>query len=163
MRKVVISVYTTLDGVMEAPEKWSGQFWNEEHGTYARDLLFASDALLIGREIYEGFAASWPFRTAADDGPGEEGFVDRINSLPKFVASTTHILIDVSRGLVGCRKSATLVEPTGESSSDFVAWLVIDSDHLAKTVPRPPGSQAAIGLVPAAFCLKQRGQTGDPA
>ena len=50
---------------------------------------FASDTLLMGREIYEGFAASWPFRTAADDGPGEEGFVDRINSLPKFVASTT--------------------------------------------------------------------------
>jgi dihydrofolate reductase len=89
MRKVIVSVYTTLDGVMEAPEKWSGQFWNEEHGKYARDLLFASDALLMGREIYEGFAASWPLRTAADDGPGEEGFVDRINSLPKFVASTT--------------------------------------------------------------------------
>ena len=50
---------------------------------------FASDTLLMGREIYEGFAASWPFRTAADDGPGEEGFVDRINGLPKFVASTT--------------------------------------------------------------------------
>ena len=89
MRKVVVSVYMTLDGVMEAPEKWSGQFWTEEHGKYARDLLFASDALLMGREIYEGFAASWPLRTAADDGPGEEGFVDRINSLPKFVASTT--------------------------------------------------------------------------
>src|SRR5260370_35497027 len=88
MRKVVVSVYTTLDGVMEAPEKWSGQFWNEEQGKYARDLLFASDALLMGREIYEGFAASWPFRTAVDDRPGEEGFVDRINSLPKFVAST---------------------------------------------------------------------------
>jgi hypothetical protein len=39
MRKVVVSVYKTLDGVMEAPEKWSGQFLNAEHGQYARDLL----------------------------------------------------------------------------------------------------------------------------
>lgn len=89
MRKIIVSVYTTLDGVMEAPEKWAGQFWNEEHGKYARDLLFASDALLMGRETYEVFAASWPFRTAADDGPGAVGFVERINNLAKFVASTT--------------------------------------------------------------------------
>jgi dihydrofolate reductase len=89
MRKIVVSVYTTLDGVMEAPEQWSGEFWNAEQGIYARELLFASDALLMGREVYEAFAASWPFRTAADDGPGEAGFVDRMNSLPKFVVSTS--------------------------------------------------------------------------
>jgi dihydrofolate reductase len=52
-------------------------------------MLFASDALLLGRETYEVFATTWPARTAADDGPGEAGFIDRINSLPKFVASTT--------------------------------------------------------------------------
>ena len=81
MRKIIVSVYTTLDGVMEAPEKWSGQFWNEEHGHFARDLLFTSDALLMGRETYDVFAASWPFRTAADDGPGDQrhtsGYSDR--------------------------------------------------------------------------------------
>ena len=66
--------------------------------------------------------------------------------------------------LVEDKKSATLVEPTGESSSDFVAWLAIDSDHLAKTVPRPPGSQAAIGLVAAPFLsLRMRRKTADPA
>jgi dihydrofolate reductase len=89
VRQVVLSVYTTLDGVMQAPEKWVFPFWNEEHGRYARDLLFASDALLLGRETYEIFAGSWPLRTAADDGPGADGFVDRINTMPKFVASTT--------------------------------------------------------------------------
>jgi dihydrofolate reductase len=61
----------------------------EERGSYARDILFASDALLLGRETYEVFATTWPARTAADDGPGEAGFIDRINRLPKFVASTT--------------------------------------------------------------------------
>ena len=88
MRKVIVSVYTTLDGIM-SPLDWHFQFWNEELGKYAHDVLFASDALLMGRETFEIFAASWPSRTAADDGPGAEGYVDRINSLPKFVASTT--------------------------------------------------------------------------
>lgn len=86
MRKVIVSVYTTLDGVMD-PLDWHFQFWNEELGKYAHDLLFASDALLMGRETYEGFAASWPSMT--DDAPGSAGFAERINSLPKFVASTT--------------------------------------------------------------------------
>jgi len=49
----------------------------------------ASDALLLGRMTYEGFAASWPSRTAADDGPDEAGYVDRITSMPTLVASST--------------------------------------------------------------------------
>ena len=82
MRKVVLSVYVTLDGVMEAPE-WSFQFWNEEAAKYAFDQLFASDILLLGRVTYQGFADAWPSMT------DEEGFADRMNSMPKFVISTT--------------------------------------------------------------------------
>ena len=90
MRKLVVEVYTSLDGVIQ-PLDWMppSEIGREERGKYARDQLFASDALLMGRETYEIFASTWPSRTAADDGPGEAGFIDRINSLPKFVASTT--------------------------------------------------------------------------
>ena len=88
MRKVIISVYTTLDGIM-SPVDWSFGFGGEARGKYARDLLFESDALLLGRETYEIFAEVWPTRTSADDGPGEAGFIDRINSMVKYVASTT--------------------------------------------------------------------------
>lgn len=88
MRKVIVSVYTTLNGVM-SPVDWPFPYANEERGRYARDLLFASDALLMGRGTYEGFAAVWPTRTDADAGPGEEGFSERINSMPKYVVSTT--------------------------------------------------------------------------
>ena len=90
MRKVVVEVYTSLDGVIQ-PLDWMppSETGREERGNYARDQLFASDALLMGRETYEIFANTWPSRTAADDGPGEAGYIDRINSLPKFVASTT--------------------------------------------------------------------------
>lgn len=48
MRRVIVSTYVTLDGVMESPEKWSLQFFNEEAAKYAYDQLFASDALLLG-------------------------------------------------------------------------------------------------------------------
>lgn len=88
MRKVVVSVYTTLNGVM-SPVNWPFPYASEDRGRYARELLLASDALLMGRETYEGFARVWPTRTDDDDGPGEKGFSARINSLPKYVFSTT--------------------------------------------------------------------------
>lgn len=88
MRKIVNSTYVTLDGVMN-PVDWSGDFSSTEHGAYARELLFASDAMLMGRETYEIFAATWPSRTAADDSPGSAGFIDRINAIGKYVVSST--------------------------------------------------------------------------
>jgi len=83
MRQLILSMYVTLNGIMERPDKWSLQFWNEETAKYALDQLFATDALLLGRVTYQGFASAWPSMT------DEEGFADRMNSLPKFVVSTT--------------------------------------------------------------------------
>jgi len=71
----------SLDGVMEAPEKWSIPFWNDEIASFKREELFAADAHLLGRVTYEAFAASWPSRTGAD------AFSDRMNELPKYVVS----------------------------------------------------------------------------
>jgi len=88
MRKVVLSTYTTLDGVID-PLDWHFPFLDEEMGRYARELLFASDALLMGRDSYEGLAPVWSKHVASDDAPGAPGFTDRINSMPKFVASKT--------------------------------------------------------------------------
>lgn len=83
MRKVIASEYVTLDGVMEEPGQWSFPFWNDELAKYKYDELFASDALLLGRVTYQGFAAVWPTMTDTGD------FGERMNSLPKYVASTT--------------------------------------------------------------------------
>lgn len=82
MRKLIVSTYVTLDSVMEAPG-WSMPFWGEDSAAFAHEQLFACDALLLGRVTYQGFAAAWPSIT------DEEGFADRMNSLPKFVVSTT--------------------------------------------------------------------------
>jgi dihydrofolate reductase len=59
-------------------------FFNEEAASYAQDQLFASDGLLLGRTTYEGFAAAWP---SMEEQEGD--FAVRMNTLPKFVASTT--------------------------------------------------------------------------
>ncbi len=82
MRKVIAAEYVSLDGVMEEPS-WTGPYFDEDLGKLQQDLLFASDALLLGRVTYEGFAAAWPSMT------DEAGFADRMNGLPKHVASTT--------------------------------------------------------------------------
>ena len=83
MRKIIVTEFLFLDGVMEAPEKWSFPYMNDEIMKFKSDELFASGALLLGRATYETFAAAWPSRTD----PG--GFADRMNSLPKYVLSNT--------------------------------------------------------------------------
>jgi dihydrofolate reductase len=92
MRQVVAAEYLSVDGRMEIEDReggdqepggWTAPYWNDELQQMQHDLLFASDALLLGRVTYEGFAATWPSIT------DEEGFADRMNSLPKHVASTT--------------------------------------------------------------------------
>lgn len=55
MRKIVASEYVTLDGVMEEP-RWTVPFWTEKVAKFKLDELFASDALLLGRVTYQGFA-----------------------------------------------------------------------------------------------------------
>lgn len=82
MRKVVVSEFVSVDGVMEHPN-WTFPFGSEEQEKYKLDELFASDALLLGRVTYEGFAGAWPSVT------DEVGFAARMNGLPKHVVSTT--------------------------------------------------------------------------
>jgi dihydrofolate reductase len=82
MGKLVESTFVTLDGVISDPQIWGHPYWNEEHQGYNHELIFGADALLMGRLTYEGFADSWPKRS------GDE-FTDRINSMPKYVASNT--------------------------------------------------------------------------
>ena len=88
MRKVIVSVETTLNGVMSVAD-WSFPYSSKERVDYSRALLFSSDALLMGRETYEVFATYWPAKMESGDGPGEEGFSERINTITKYVASTT--------------------------------------------------------------------------
>lgn len=91
MRKLIVSEFVSLDGVMEDPggaEKtkhggWTFKFMSPEAGKFKFDELFASGALLLGRVTYQGFAKAWPSMK------DEVGFADKMNSIPKYVVSTT--------------------------------------------------------------------------
>ena len=90
--KVVVTEFITLDGVIQDPGGsgeydrggWSFEYDRGDDGDkFKLDELIAADAQLLGRVTYEGFAAAWP--TMAD----EQGFAEKMNSMPKYVVSTT--------------------------------------------------------------------------
>jgi dihydrofolate reductase len=83
MRKVVVSEFVSLDGVIEKP-LWSRQLTGEEQQKYKLDELSSSDALLLGRATYEELAAQWPHLSEQYG-----GYTDMMNSYPKYVVSTT--------------------------------------------------------------------------
>jgi dihydrofolate reductase len=92
MGNIVVSEFITVDGVIEDPGGaegsahggWSGKFQSgPEGGKFKFEELIAADALLLGRVTYEGFAAAWPTM----EGTGEFG--EKMNSMPKYVVSTT--------------------------------------------------------------------------
>lgn len=82
MRKLVESTFVTLDGSIGEPHVWGPPYWDDEHMAYATGLLSPADALLLGRVTYEGFAEAWPQRSG-------DPYTDKINAMPKHVASTT--------------------------------------------------------------------------
>jgi dihydrofolate reductase len=118
--KIVAAEYVSVDGVMQDPGGvgeievggWTNPYWDDELAKLQADLLFASDALLLGRVTYEGFAAAWP------DMEREEGpFAVKMNTMPKYVASRT---------LTGMKWNAALIE--GDVAEE-VAKLKTDPGH----------------------------------
>ncbi len=124
MRRVVLSMYVTLDGVMEEPA-WTVPYRNEEAAKYALDQLFAADALLLGRKTYQGFSAAWPSMT--DDA----GFADRMNSLPKFVVSTTLEEAEWNASLIKANVAEEVSKLKQQPGQDI---LIYGSSDLAHTL-----------------------------
>ena len=84
MRKIINSTYITIDGVIEGPHLWPSLDLpgDERGGQIQTDLLLSCDAVLMGRRTYDGFAPVWPTRSG-------DPYSDHINTMPKYVASTT--------------------------------------------------------------------------
>jgi dihydrofolate reductase len=89
MAQIIVTEFVSLDGVVEDPGGsenfrfggWTFEFPGEERYGFKSEETMATDALLLGRITYEGFAQAWPSRD------GE--FADKFNSMPKYVLSTT--------------------------------------------------------------------------
>ena len=90
MGRIVVTEFVSLDGVIEDPGGsedfkyggWSFEFDRGDEGNkFKLDETLATEALLLGRVTYEGFAAAWPSR--------EGEFADKFNNMPKYVVSST--------------------------------------------------------------------------
>jgi len=89
MARLIVSEFITLDGVIEAPggepthphTGWTVDYFGDAEGQYKFDEIVEAESLLIGRTTYEGFAEAWPTY--------EGEFADKMNSMPKFVVSST--------------------------------------------------------------------------
>jgi len=90
MGRIVVTEFVSLDGVMEAPgggESYKHAGWTfridrgKEGDKFKLNETLNSEALLLGRVTYEGFAAAWPSKT--------NEFADKFNSMPKYVVSST--------------------------------------------------------------------------
>lgn len=115
MRKIIVTEFITLDGVIEAPGGdetphphggWQVKFRDPEAGKYKVDELASVDALLLGKNTYKQFAAYWPTQTGA--------FADPINRLPKYIVShslqkaewnNSHILRDVAKDVAALKNT----------------------------------------------------------
>ena len=92
MGQIVVTEFISLDGVIEAPgggedykhAGWTFEFDRGDEGNkFKLDELVEAESQLLGRRTYEGFASAWPDRT------DEFGFAEKMNSMPKYVVSTT--------------------------------------------------------------------------
>jgi dihydrofolate reductase len=90
MAELIVSEFVSLNGIMEAPggepthphSGWTFEsHYGDDHYGYKQEEIEAAGSLLLGRHTYEGFSAAWPQRAGA--------FADKINSMPKYVVSST--------------------------------------------------------------------------
>ncbi len=116
MRKIIVTEFITLDGVVEAPGGdetphphggWQAKYRHQESGQYKMDELASVDTLLLGRKTYDQFAGYWP-------GQGGNPFADRINQYPKYVVSqslrkadwnNSHIIRDLAGEVTGLKNT----------------------------------------------------------
>jgi dihydrofolate reductase len=82
-RRVKAALHMSLDGVVESPERWSFAYFAPEMGQAVNDSFASTDALLMGRVLYQEWADHWPHQS----GP----LADLMNGMPKYVVSTQRI------------------------------------------------------------------------
>jgi dihydrofolate reductase len=82
MGKIVSNFFIALDGVVESPDKWHFPYFNDEMGAAVSRGIEGSTAMLMGRKLYQEWAAYWPSST-------DEPFATFMNTIPKYVVSNT--------------------------------------------------------------------------
>ena len=130
--KLVELTVMSLDGVISSPERWGARYWAGDHEQVTECLMAAADALLLGRVTYQDLAGYWPHA----GGP----VADRMNALPKYVASRTltevtwnaTLLADVVADVAALkREGGTILKyGSGELDRALVPAGLVDELHL---------------------------------
>jgi dihydrofolate reductase len=127
MSKIVVTEFVSLDGVIEEP-RWTFEFDRGPEGDkFKYDELFTADALLLGRTTYEGFAAAWPAM-------GHDDFGQRMNSIPKFVVSSTLDDADATWGPTTVLRGDVVAEISALRDQDGGNLVVHGSAQLVRTL-----------------------------
>jgi dihydrofolate reductase len=82
MGKIIASYFIALDGTVEAPDEWHFPYFDDEMGAVVNAGLESTTAFLMGRKLYDEWAAYWPDST-------DEPFATRFNTTPKYVISSS--------------------------------------------------------------------------
>jgi dihydrofolate reductase len=82
VRKIKSNFFISLDGVVESPDKWHFPYFDDEMGAAVGAAFAGADALLMGRVLYDEWAAYWPEHA-------DEPFGDVMNSMKKYVVSNS--------------------------------------------------------------------------
>jgi dihydrofolate reductase len=85
MRKIIASLFISLDGVVEAPDQWHFPYFNDEMGAAVDADLGTADTVLLGRKTYDSFAGAWPAREEA--GGEDTAFAKKLGDARKIVVS----------------------------------------------------------------------------
>jgi dihydrofolate reductase len=129
-------LFISLDGVIEAPETWHFEYFNDEMGAAVGELMSGSDATLLGRQTYDEFAGYWP------DADPDDPLTAQMNEGRKYVVSnslteatwenTTVVTGDVRAEIVRLKQENEQLGTTG--SATLVRWMVeqglVDELHL---------------------------------
>ena len=127
MRRIVLTEFPSLDGVMEEP-RWTFDFDRGAEGDkFKYDELFDSEALLLGRVTYAGFAAAWPSMDGDD-------FGKRMNSIQKYVVSATLTDAEATWGDTTVIRGDVVAEVTRLKAEPGGDLLVEGSSQLARTL-----------------------------
>jgi dihydrofolate reductase len=126
MRKIVAGMMVSVDGVVEAPEAWTGPYFSPDLGQLVGSLMAAGDTMLLGRATYQAFAASFAGSTG-------DPMAAQMSAFPKVVVSTTLGTADwENTTLIGgdvAAEIARLKEQPGKNinisgSPTLVTWLL---------------------------------------
>jgi dihydrofolate reductase len=145
MGRLVEMTHVTLGGQIDELDQWAFPYLDDDHNRYSTKLLEGSDALLLGRISYEGMAGAY-LKMAEQAPPNTPtAFIDRMNSIPKYVASrsgaptpfwnASRIDGEVAEAVAGLKADGKnlLKYGTGSLDATLVEHELIDEFHLSLT------------------------------